>query len=418
MKNELIKNLNSKAPGLNQKTGNTAFNRFVCLSTVMLLSSPAFAWDFSYKGMIKPELVSANRAIASYGTTYSEVAPTHALRRDNFGGAAATPQQAEFLDSAASSFQAAQSRFSLHMNHEKVRTVIEFDFIDGEDGFTNQTAIQAQEPRLRLATIYYDYSDKVTFFGGQKWSTAAGIKSNGSYNWIGNGYRAGNSGFLAMEAGLTYKNNGLSFTGAITGRGRNSSAGGINANELGGIPGIAVDVNYSFSKHKVGFAGHTAQINYESEAGFVSGEDQDANLFKVYTSLNFGAVKFAAEAYTGQALNNQNALGIAPAARLNGDGSVRESFDETGFFTYVTWDIDAKQTVKVGYSSAEVDSGDRARLSLTELSKNSTAYVSYGYKVAEGLTAFAQVTRFDTEYGVDFENFSALVTRAGVVFKF
>lgn len=400
-----------------QSTRKT-FGACISLSAMLLMSTPAFSYEFSYKGMIKPELVNANRGIASYGSTYSEVAPTHALRRDVFGGAAATPQQSEFLNSAASSFQAAQSRFSLHMSHEKVRTVIEFDFIDGEDGFTNQTAIQAQEPRLRLATIYYDHNDKVTVFGGQKWSTAAGIKSNGSYNWIGNGYRSGNSGFLAMEAGVTYKDAGWSFTGALTGRGRNSTAGGINANELGGIPGVAVDVNYSFNKHKIGFAGHSAQVNYEKEAGFVSGEDQDANLFKVYASLNFGDIKFSGEYYTGEAINNQNALGIAPAARLNSDGSVRESFGESGFFGYVTWSPGPLHTFKAGYSSAEVDSGDRSRLALTDLSKNTSAYVNYGYKVSEGLTAFAQVTHFDTEYGVDFENFTALVSRVGVVFKF
>ena len=41
-------------------------------------------------------------------------------------------------------------------------------------------ALQAQEPRLRRATLYYDMDENWTFFGGQKWSTAAGIKSSGS----------------------------------------------------------------------------------------------------------------------------------------------------------------------------------------------------------------------------------------------
>ena len=393
-------------------------NRVAASCALVLISSPALAFEFSFKGMIKPEMVTSDQAIASYGGAYSQVAPTHALRTDIFGGAPATEQQTTFLSSDASSFQASQSRFSLNMSHEKVRTVLEFDFIDGEDGFTNQTAIQAQEPRLRLATLYYDLDENWTFFGGQKWSTASGIKSSGSYNWVGNAYRAGKSGFLAVEVGATYKNDGLTVTGALTGKGRNATAGGINANELGSMPGFAVDVNYSFSGHKIGAAGHFAELNYEDEAGFASGENQDANLLKMYTTLNFGAVSVNAEYYTGEALNNQNALGVAPSSGLNAAGEVRESFSESGFFTYVTWKLNADSTIKVGYASASVDSGDRARLSLTDLNENTTAYINYGHKITDSFTAFVQLTNFNTEYGSDFEDFSANVGRAGVVFKF
>ena len=304
------------------------------------------------------------------------------------------------------------------MSHEKVRTILEFDFIDGEDGFTNQTALQAQGARLRLATIYYDATDNVTVFAGQKWSTASGIKSNGSYNWVGNGYRAGNSGFLAMEAGATYKNAGWSVTGALTGRGRNNSAAGINANELGGVPGLAADVNYTFSGHRVGFAGHVSEVNFSDEPGYVSGGDQDANLYKLYTVLKFGSVTLNAEAYTGESLNNQNALGVAPVSNLDGSGVVRESFGESGFFTYVNWDFRPGHNFKAGYSTAEVDSGDRDRLTITELSKNTAAYLSYGYQATEGLTVFGQVTHFDTEFGIDFEDFSAVETRIGLLFRF
>jgi hypothetical protein len=392
--------------------------RIAASCALVLVNTPVDAFEFSFKGMIKTEAVTSNQAVASFGSVYSQVAPTHALRTDIFGGAPATEQQTNFLESESTSFQAAQSRFSLNMKHEKIRGVLELDFIDGEDGFTNQTAIQAQEPRLRLATLYYDYSKNLTIFGGQKWTTAAGIKSSGSYNWIGNAYRAGNTGFLAMEVGATYKADNLSITGALTGKGRNATAGGINGNELGRMPGFAFDVNYKISGHTIGAAGHFANIKFEDEPNFTSGEDQDANLFKVYTMLNFGDVSFNAEYYTGEALNNQNALGVAPASRLSADGQVRDNFSESGFFSYVSWNISPEHNVKIGYASASVDDSDRDRLGLTELQKNSTAYINYGYKIMTGLTAFAQVTHFDTEYGVDNESFTAAVARAGVVFKF
>ena len=392
--------------------------RIAASCALVLVNTPVDAFEFSFKGMIKTEAVTSNQAVASYGSVYSQVAPTHALRTDIFGGAPATEQQTNFLESESTSFQAAQTRFSLNMKHEKIRGVLELDFIDGEDGFTNQTAIQAQEPRLRLATLYYDYSKNLTIFGGQKWTTAAGIKSSGSYNWIGNAYRAGNTGFLAMEVGATYKADNLSITGALTGKGRNATAGGINGNELGRMPGFAFDVNYKISGHTIGAAGHFANIKFEDEPNFTSGEDQDANLFKVYTMLNFGDVSFNAEYYTGEALNNQNALGVAPASRLSADGQVRDNFSESGFFSYVSWNISPEHNVKIGYASASVDDSDRDRLGLTELQKNSTAYINYGYKIMTGLTAFAQLTHFDTEYGVDNESFTAAVARAGVVFKF
>ncbi len=394
------------------------FSRFALLFAALLVSAPTFAYEFSFKGMIKAELVYSDSGVASFGSGYSQVAPTNALRTDIFGGSPATPQQTRFLESDATSFQVAHSRFSLNMKHEKVRTILEFDFIDGEDGFSNQTAIQAQGARLRLATIYYDASDKLTIFAGQKWTTAAGIKSSGSYNWIGNAYRAGNSGFLALEAGASYKNAGWTLTGAITGRGRNNTAAGINSNELGSIPGLAIDVNYKFSDHMVGFAGHTAQVTYEQEPNFVSGENQDANFYKLYTTLKFGSVSISAEAYTGEGLNNQNALGIAPASSLSPAGVVREAFSETGFFTFLNWDVRPGHKFRVGYAMASVDSADQARLGITELSENTTAYINYGVTVAEGLSAFGQITHFDTEFGSDFQSFSATVVRAGLLFVF
>ncbi|NVK54930.1 MAG: hypothetical protein HWE26_04895 [Alteromonadaceae bacterium] len=394
------------------------YKRIAASCALVFAVNPVNAYEFSFHGMIKAEALASTQGVASFGGVYSQVAPTHALRTDVYGGGPATEQQQNYLDSQSTSFQISQSRFSLNMSHQKIRGVLELDFIDGEDGFTNQTALQAQEPRLRLATLYYDYSDNLTIFGGQKWSTASGIKSSGSYNWVGNGYRAGNTGFLAMEVGATYKADNLTLTGALTGKGRNNSAGGVNANELGSMPGIAVDANYSFSGHKVGFAAHFAEINYEDEPGFTGGSNQDANLFKVYTTLNFGAVSLNAEYYTGEALNNQNALGIAPAAGLNGAGEVNESFGESGYFAFASWTPSAGHNVKVGYGSASVDSGDRDRLGLTALHENTTAYINYGYQAAEGLTTFVQLTHFDTEYGADFDSFTTVVGRAGVVFKF
>ena len=154
------------------------FSRVLILLAVLFASAAAHAYEFSFKGMIKTELVHTNSAVASFGGGYSQVAPTNALRTDVFGGAPATPQQTQYLESAATSFQAAHSRFSLNMSHENIRTVLEFDFIDGEDGFSNQTAIQAQGARLRLATLYFDLTEDLTIFAGQKWTTAAGIKSN------------------------------------------------------------------------------------------------------------------------------------------------------------------------------------------------------------------------------------------------
>ncbi len=382
------------------------------------MSSAPPGFKFRYHGMIKPEYVYSDSGVASFGNSYSHVAPTHALRTDVFGGAPATPQQSKSLEASAGSFQISQSRFSLNMDYKKVRSVLEFDFIDGDDGFSNQTALQAQGARLRLATLYYDFNENLTFFGGQKWTTAAGIKSSGSFNWVGNGYRAGNSGFLAVEAGASFKTNGWSFTGALTNRGRNNTAAGINANELGATPGIAFDANYSFSGHKLGVAGHMAEVEFEKESGFVSGEDQDANLFKIYGTLNLGAIKLNGEYYTGEALNNQNALGVAPAASLNSAGVVRESFGESGFFTYASWDFMPGHNLRLGYGSAEVDSGDRDRLGLTELSKNTTAYINYNLSTAGGVTAFTQLTYFNTEFGVDSKDFSALVARTGVVYKF
>ena len=134
--------------------------------------------------------------------------------------------------------------------------------------------------------------------------------------------------------------------------------------------------------------------------------------------MKFGSVTLNAEVYTGDGLNNQNALGIGPVVRLDSAGAVREAFTESGYFAYLNWDIRKGHQFRIGYASASVDSGDQDRLTISELKKNTTAYVNYGYKLMESLTVFGQVTSFDTEYGVDNRDFSAVVARAGLLFKF
>ena len=132
-------------------------NRVAASCALILINSPVYAFDFSFKGMIKSEVVTSSQGVASFGGAYSQVAPTHALRTDIFGGAPATEQQTNFLESESTSFQAAQSRFSLNMNHEKIRSVLEFDFIDVRMGlpiklhFRRKSLVFAEQ---RFTTIW------------------------------------------------------------------------------------------------------------------------------------------------------------------------------------------------------------------------------------------------------------------------
>ena len=146
---------------------------FKLLFSFSLLSFTTHALEFEFKGFLKAEVVNTNNGVGSYSNTYSHVSPTRALRTDRFSTNGsdniASTQQNRYLRSSSTSFQAAQSRLNLGIKKNQVHGLIELDFIDGEDGFSNQTALQSLGPRIRLATIDYNFTDHVKIFIGQIW---------------------------------------------------------------------------------------------------------------------------------------------------------------------------------------------------------------------------------------------------------
>lgn len=375
-----------------------------------------YAAKVEYKGIVKTDVVHSDSGVGSYSNTYSHVAPTRALRTDRVNGAAATGQQTKNLRSESMSFQTAQSRFSFHLIHGDVKGVFEFDLIDGEDGFTNQTAIQSQGIRTRLATLYYSIDKNLTLFAGQKWTTVAGIISSGSYNIVGNGFQAGNTGFLAEELGIKFSKGDWDLTAAITGKGRNNGTG-VNYNELGSTPGFATDIRKILSGHVFGVAGHFAKLNFEDEASFISGEDKKAYLTKAFSNLSFGSLKLSLEYYYGQSLNNMNALGVAPATALS-SGSVTRAYRESGYFTALSWKASEKNLFKFGHGSADVESSQESTLSEAQLSSNAYYFASYTRSLTKKLSGYLQLTQFESDYGPSSKSFGALISQLGMMFKF
>lgn len=305
--------------------------------------------DVKVKGFIKAEVVQSQSGVGSLGNIYSHVATTRALNTD----AGATEQEKAYLSSSATSIQTAQSRFSLTATEGDLKTVIEFDLLDGESGFTNQTAIQNQEPRVRLATIYYNLSEEFTVFAGQKWNTASGNKAVGSFNFVGNGFQAGNTGFLAQEFGLSYDKNNLSLTGAISGKGKNKDANGVNNNELDSNPGIALDANYKINNFKFGLAHISAELAFESEKNYVSGDNVTASLSKFYLDYKTSEFRIFGEYYLGNSISNLNALGIAPGTS---GGTVSRNYFESGYWLSAKYNMNKKSSFTIGHGTAEVDS--------------------------------------------------------------
>lgn len=386
--------------------------KLICLG-LTFFSINAFSMNIEFKGFVKAEVVNSSAAVGSYGTTYSHVATTKALRTDD-----SDPQKKKYLESSATSFQTAQSRFSFNVTHGKTKGVIEFDMIDGEDGFNNQTALQSQEPRTRLAYVQHQFTDELLVFIGQKWTSAAGIKGIGSFNFVGNGFQAGNTGFLMEELGATYNKSKMSYTLALSGKGKNDNANGVNHNELGSSPGVAIDVHYKADQFTVGFARHGATLNYELADGYVSGGNKEAYFNKVYFLTQFGKSKLFGEFYQGQALNNLNALGVGAAVSMSGSGVVSDEIKESGYWLTFQTAVGEKGLITLGYGMASVDSEHHDTLASTSMKSNSYTLLGYTHNTTDKLQTFIQYTGHVTEYGSAGDSFSAAVIQTGMLVKF
>ncbi len=390
--------------------------RILFLGTLTFLARPltVSAVDFKFKGFIKAEVVHSNKSVGSYGDSYSHVAVTKANLKDT-----TTPQTKKYSDSASTSFQTAQSRFAFEVTEGKVYGILEFGLIDpASTGFTNQGPLQAAGPRTRLAFINYTISQNTKFFIGQKWGSATGIPWNGSFNYVGGGLTAGNTGFLNNEAGLTHKLGEVSITGAITGKGKNaagSTADGANQNELGHTPGVAGNVEYKQEDLLIGLAGHWGKMIFQRDDAFTSGHNRNAFVAMVYASNKFGALKFDLEAYLGSNLGGLNALGVA--SRPVGAG---HSSRERGAWFGLAYDLSEVDVFRLSYGMAEVSNGTAEELSATQMNENSYAYLNYGRNLGDGLTWFAQYTYFNTSYGFGSakRNPDASVWQSGMLYKF
>jgi len=374
------------------------------------VSLSAHAMEFKFKGFVKAEAISSDNSVGSFGTAYSQTAITRANRIDP-----STAQLTKYGESSATSIQTAQTRFGFEVTEGKAKGILEFDLIDPGLGFTNQTALQASGPRTRLAYVTYDFSDETKLFVGQKWSTAAGIAWNGSYNFVGDGFQAGKVAFLNEELGVQQKVGAFLVTAALTGKGRNFAGGssavdGANQNELGVLPGLAASIEFKQDDLLVGVAGHGAQLNWENTAAFTTGKDRAAYLAKAYASKKFGDLKAEVEAYTGSNVNNLNGLGIAKT------GTANLSFYESGAWANLTYDVTPSDVVRLGYGTAAAR--DRDSLAAGDLGKNMYAHLNYGHTLSTGLTAYGQYTRFDSAYGSDDTKAHANVLQAGLLYKF
>ncbi len=377
-------------------------------AAIMIAPLSSQAVEFKFNGFVKAEVIHSDAAVGSFGDTYTHTAISRANRVDT-----TPPEAKKYEKSSATSLQTSQSRFGFQVIQDKTTGYFEFDLIDPNAGFTNTTALQAQGPRTRQAFISHKVDDSLTVFIGQKWSTAAGIAWVGSYNIVGNGYQAGKVVFLNEEVGATYKLGNLSFTGAITGKGRN--AGAINENELGTQPGLAGNIEHKTEKFLLGVAGHVSKLHWDETNSAASGlRDREAYVAKAYGSATFGSFKWDLEGYMGTNVNNLNALGIAQAS--NGTSSWKES----GFWTNLTYDISKLDVMRLGYGMAQVDDEQESRLAATGLQDNQYIHANYGRTIGNGLTAFVQYTYHDTKYGTGStqKSFQANVGQAGLLYKF
>lgn len=350
---------------------------------------------FEPYGFLKSTIVSSEHALNSFAAGTFQ-APTEVANYES------TPANTDpaFLSRPFTSFQIAQSRIgALVKAGEPVSAKVEVDFLDLARG----NAIGVTGPRLRLAEIYYKPTPSLTLRIGQGWSTFYAVGPH-TVNFIGNGFRAGTSGFLNEQAEIKWTVGAFQIFGAIAQKGRvaafnvKTTDTAHDESELG-APSLVGKVEWSDVNQRAGFAIVRAEIDAAAStsaptsAGLAS-SDSNPMGGKVYYTGKLNQFDFRAEYFQGQNLNDLNFLTLAQrSVSANGVDNVREH----GFFASLKYTLNSIHSVYGGYGREDIQNTVES-LVAGALISNEAVRIGYQAQLSEGLVFLTEVTHFASEY--------------------
>jgi len=375
-------------------------------SMLALTIAPTQAeFDINVYGILKTSVVSASQQVSSFSkNTHSAV--THASAVDTTN--AATQR---YSKERRTSFQTQQSRIGLFLKTgRKVSGRFEVDFID----FTQSTHASGNQTRIRIASIDYKFSDKLTLTTGQKWLSFVGVVPYMN-NLVQASYYSGNSGFIGQEASLKYATEHVDFYGTILAKGKNTTDTQTQT-ELGSLPGVSFRADWKLSNGIIGVAAIAAKMETDALEANVSNNYENGNAFayKIFTKMNIGDLDFRAEIFQGQNTENLALLALGGSAYQS---TTNTNVKTWGGFTTAAYKFNPTHTVYSGLGY--VTNSDAAGRSLS-LASNKMARIGYEYHLGDGAKLFFEDSQYSTKHvvGNSYKSYDANVAELGLMWFF
>lgn len=374
----------------------------VALPMAILCANAQAKVEVDFYGFLKASYLHSNNSLSSFGND-SLHAPTEAqnLHLDETTG---SQQTASYKQTSKGSFQVAQTRPGIIIKKsENLSAKIEFDFTDFTANPTGKN-----DPRVRLAEIYYKFSNNFSARIGQGWTTFEAFTPH-TFNYVGRWFRAGSSGFLAQQAEFKYSVSNWNFYGTIAQKGRNISgypkSNGAATDPLvqdvssTGLPQVVGKVEYNNGTHHAGFAYTYAkfeydEVNYNNAAGSVKGNNTHSYGGKLFYHGKFGQLDIRPEIYAGSNLNDLLYLTLADHSVSAGKN---RDIQELGYFTSFRYNLESGDAIIGGYGRAKITS-NLSKIAANKLVANEVMRLGYSHKLEEGLEAFAEASNYYSTY--------------------
>jgi hypothetical protein len=351
-------------------TGESIIKKLIIV-TSLFLTQNLFAetikgFDTDVYGWIRASAIYSSGGVASFSNT-NAVAPTHAAARTSV-----------LDDTSRLSFQLQQSRIGTTLKKKDILARFEFDFVD----FNKATPTTQMVPRVRIASVTYGWDNQKVIIG-QDWDLFSPT-SPFTYNYVGNYYLAGNSGFMRQQLQYLRTEGDYELGGAI-GLANSNPAANESDTELSRSPSYAARINKKLENGKIGLSGIYAHLSYKT----TNLASRDAYGLNAFYEKTFGLLGLRSEVYYGQNLANLGSLTL-------GKGTGEVDVKEYGGFASARYKISEKNFVFGGAGIAMVDNRSEIPTVSAAIRKNFLTRFGWEYLIQEDFSWITEVSRYDT----------------------
>ena len=339
-------------------------------------------------GFIRAEYTGASDAVGSFGNRNS-IAPTEAY-----------PVSGDVNTGYRDRFSVAQSRLGIDMkNAERTSGRVEVDFVD----FTKGAPTTAALPRLRIAKIEYKISDTLHVMAGQDWDLFSPLNPY-TFNFVGNFFEAGNSGFIRQQVMIENKTDSFDITAGVGGAGTNNN-GTDGAVEKTVAPAFELRLTQILNpKMKWGVAGLVENRTYLNGVSATSeSRNRMIHGLNIFGDFDMGpAFAIRVEAYQGTNLADQNTM------LTLSQGSFSNSVNEWGGYVSAKTQPSENCTLFGTFGIAKVTDPDQlvsfnsgTTATFRGIQENVKAALGTSYRLSGDTQLYFEASRFVTTYKTD-----------------